>query len=395
MDPRWKKNITENTQHWKIEEAEKFLDFLQERIGKEKTIERLKASSLFSAVRYESFVQRVLFYERYIGREGVNNNLSKSFKGFERGSISRIEAFVHFLEQEFSNKFGELWIRGNMKDNILFASYGNKDEFIKVQNFIHQQFGETFAEELIKKQTLSFIQARRQQLEPVLAFLGNYLDSAGVRRVLIENMSVVVLIQIHKFKPVVEFLEQYIGRGGIALKMQESLSTLRFARPDQLKPVVEFVEQRIGRDLLKQKIIKSLQGFNRVRVEHLKRMEALWGMDTMKKNLENYGLRNPLFHRAVPSSENNPAGEGGSKMDRFVGNMRLLQPYFQDEELVQLAKSNMEFVFETSPEQLNTAITEIQRFFTKEEISLMLTKDFQKFLLLSELVGSFDLDQRQ
>ncbi len=386
MGSHWKKSIVENTQHWEVSEAENFLDFLQERIGEKKTIDRLKAPSLFAVMKYQSFFKYVHLYERYIGEEGVNDNLSKSLKGFDRGSLDRVEKFINFLEEKFPDKFGENWIPDNMEENILFVARGNKKEFSKVQDFMNENFGEVFTDELIKKHPVSFSQARLKQLRPVLNFLKGYLEEEDLQHVLENNISVLIEIQINQFKPAVELLEEYIGKEETVLKIRKSLSTLRLAQRGHLKSVIRFVEKRIGRTDVRAKLIHSIHGFNRISVAHLQSLEEVWERITMENNLRRYGLRHEIFNNKPDSKKTN---QTTNKLNQFNKNMDILEGYFKQEDLAQLAKKDIDSIFEASPNILKTAIETMANIFDYDDVIRMLISDLQKFIFLSEFISSF------
>lgn len=82
MPKNWETKVTRATRYWNEPEMDEFLSFLEERIGREEALKRIRSVSYFKDFRFKSFLERLRLYERYIGREGVNERLRRSFRRF-------------------------------------------------------------------------------------------------------------------------------------------------------------------------------------------------------------------------------------------------------------------------------------------------------------------------
>ena len=94
----WEQKVKHALNGWSVSSAVKLLNFLNERIGKENTLKRIKSLSYFQWMRWESFSRRVLLYEEYIGEAGINFRLLHSLGGFDRGSVDEIRQVIKFIE---------------------------------------------------------------------------------------------------------------------------------------------------------------------------------------------------------------------------------------------------------------------------------------------------------
>ena len=75
MPKNWESKVLSSTNRWSKNDLERFLSFLEERIGKEEALKRIKSVSYFRNFNFKSFLERVNLYEKYIGRDGVNDRL--------------------------------------------------------------------------------------------------------------------------------------------------------------------------------------------------------------------------------------------------------------------------------------------------------------------------------
>ena len=105
MGSEWEDKIKEATKNWTTEDSIAFLNYLSNRIGKTAALNRIKSTSYFRDIlSYRRFIERVEFYEGYIGEEGVTKRLSRSLGGFGRGDIKKIKKVVEFLEEYLGSR---------------------------------------------------------------------------------------------------------------------------------------------------------------------------------------------------------------------------------------------------------------------------------------------------
>ena len=110
----WEKKILKNAKSWDEKESLQFLNFLKDQIGVEDTIKRIKSTSYFSNMRFESFKERVDFFSGYIGEEGVKERLRKSLGGFHKGNIEEMKVVIEFIE----GYIGREEVRERMKQDL-------------------------------------------------------------------------------------------------------------------------------------------------------------------------------------------------------------------------------------------------------------------------------------
>ena len=100
----WVKNIIRDTSYWPDDLARMFLLFLESRIGRESTVQKIIKTSYLYGLNYNSFKKRVDFYDHHIGKDAVNNLLNRSLSGFYNGDIKEvvktIEFFKHILKKQ-------------------------------------------------------------------------------------------------------------------------------------------------------------------------------------------------------------------------------------------------------------------------------------------------------
>lgn len=98
MGNKWPEQIARSVTNWTPEEAKQFLQFLRNRIGEQDTIKRIKPSSYFSYMNYEAFIERVAFYDQYMGEQKMTIRLRKSLRGLDRGKVEEIRQVADFLK---------------------------------------------------------------------------------------------------------------------------------------------------------------------------------------------------------------------------------------------------------------------------------------------------------
>ena len=91
MPKNWETKVVTATKSWNESEMDRFLEFLEKRIGKEEALKRIRSLSYFKEFRFQSFLKRVRLYERYIGRAGVIERMKKDLKGFSDANPDQLE----------------------------------------------------------------------------------------------------------------------------------------------------------------------------------------------------------------------------------------------------------------------------------------------------------------
>ena len=98
-DKKWEEKVNSAFKYWGSEETKKLLKYLDKQIEKKDTLKRLKYPSYFKFSRYEKFKKLILFYESYLGVEGVTQRLRRSMGGFFiRSSLKKLKKVVKFIE---------------------------------------------------------------------------------------------------------------------------------------------------------------------------------------------------------------------------------------------------------------------------------------------------------
>ncbi len=161
MGAQWERRITHATRHWSQKDAEDFLNFLQNRIGVEDTIKRMKSPSYFSIIRYQSFIARVSLYEEYIGESGVTIRLRKSLGGFEQGQVDEIRKVIEYVK----NYIGEENMKELMTRNLRGFSNAKLSELKQVVKFVEIHIGTNLTKEKMKRDLESFTRLTLNQLQ--------------------------------------------------------------------------------------------------------------------------------------------------------------------------------------------------------------------------------------
>ena len=93
----WKEKIALTV--WTRGQAIEFLDFLEGRIGQKNTVQKLIHShSYFHINSYKNFLNRVSFYEAYIGEQAVNKHLNKTLLSFMKGEPKEISLVIKIVK---------------------------------------------------------------------------------------------------------------------------------------------------------------------------------------------------------------------------------------------------------------------------------------------------------
>ncbi len=146
MPKNWETKVVTATRSWNEPEMEAFLSFLEKRIGREEALKRIRSLSYFKDFRFKSFLERIRFYERYIGREGVNERLKRSLGGFHKNSVENIEANIKYIE----SYIGKEEVIKRMKKDLLGFSKLNLNQLKQKE----EKWGEQKMKDMLEKYNL-------------------------------------------------------------------------------------------------------------------------------------------------------------------------------------------------------------------------------------------------
>ena len=95
----WEQEIRRASRHWDRREANYFLDFLLNRVGIEGTIKIIGEIYNIKNIVYKDFMKRVALYGKYMEPTQMTHQLRRSFKGFYKGSTSKIRAVIKYMDE--------------------------------------------------------------------------------------------------------------------------------------------------------------------------------------------------------------------------------------------------------------------------------------------------------
>ena len=98
-DKQWEQRVYSFFKDWELEEAKNFLKYLSDRIGVKDTLKSLNHPRYFAKSGYKKFLELVLFYESYLGKDKVTERLRKSMGGFFiLTSLEKLKKVVKYVE---------------------------------------------------------------------------------------------------------------------------------------------------------------------------------------------------------------------------------------------------------------------------------------------------------
>ena len=313
MGPKWKDRIQKATIYWKSQNARAFLDQLSNRIGTSLTLDRIKTASYLGTIgaNYNGFIERVTFYESYIGEDEVTKRLSQSLSGFERGYIEEIKRVIEFLEEYLGSR--EI-IRDMMLKNLAGFSRLNsgpqsQTNLENIQDVIAYLRSIHIREEQIKSMIVdtfgSFVKATRTKLETKrqsltkeettgIAFTLNEVD-----KMIEENLHGFLSANLAKIKEIVTCLKEFGFKDDqikkMAMRNLQGLSN----DPEVLRDKKEALTKKetIGiaftNDEIDKMIEENLQGFFKADLIEVKKMiEYLQSINFKNDQIKKMAMRN-------------------------------------------------------------------------------------------------------
>ena len=196
MGIRWEERITYFTKKWNREDSEDFLVFLQNRIGTEDTIKRIKSPSYLHTINYKQFRKRVSLYEEYIGEAGVTLRLRRSLGGFDRGKISEIRVVIKYME----DYIGPEATKDRMKENVRGFSQAKLSELKKVMKYVEDYIGPEATKDKIKENLEAFSRAKLSKLQKIVKYVENYIGVEATKEKMKRDLQGFSKLKMSKLK---------------------------------------------------------------------------------------------------------------------------------------------------------------------------------------------------
>ena len=317
----------------KVEEIEEVIKYLTstelgltERDIKESMKKSLRGFAVAKLSELKEMVKYLTGAEIGLSKEDIKESMKKDLYGFARAKRSELEKVVEFLRREEIGLTAEE-IKESMKKSLRGFVMVKLGELKEVVKYLREELGLSTEDikESMKKNLEAFLGTKKMSYTEARAF---------IRQVIFKEQHILTGTKLkewikygktppnfpsdpNKFytnkgwttvqafsrvkqselKQVVKYLRKDIGLTERDIKESMKKDLYGFARVklSELKEVVAFVEKHIGKEVIIEKMKKDLQSFSVVTISSLKAKELEWGSKKMKKNLEVYNLRNPLF----------------------------------------------------------------------------------------------------
>ena len=279
--PVWEEKLTRymDRGHWTELDVRNFILFLVERIGLDGVLKRMKNNvSYFDAIAYLDFKDKVVFYDKLLGEEVVNELLNKSLGGFQKkNNLSELRAITSFIRKyiEVEEEFKEF-----IKKRVIDIARATYSDLIGVEQILFEyDFTRDDIKALMQKSFDGFVRAKPESLHSVAEFLlsgkvridgqwqqvfdwedANFTKSE-VKALIQESFSGFSSVTPETFRSVVEFLisgeikikgqwqpvfdwgDANFTNAEVKVLMQESLKGFARAKPESLRSVAEFFTQ--------------------------------------------------------------------------------------------------------------------------------------------------------
>ena len=435
MGSDWENKIQETTEYWTNADAIAFLEYLFNRIGQRMTLSRIKGTSYFKDMSYSHFLDRVEFYEGYIGEDGVTYRLNRSLSGFHRGDIIEIQRVIEFLEEYLGSR--EILQKMMMKNLNIFSPLSSKEgaqaNLENVKDVIAYLMSINITEEQIKSMITSnfegFVKATRRKLETKRQLLiqeetvGISFTLKEIDKMIVESIQDFLQADLSKVKSMITYLKEIIkdeqlikdmairNLQGLAKSDPETLQDKResltraetigiaFILEEIDKMIVESIQDFLRADLSKVKsmitylkeIIKDEQLIKAMAVRNLQGLargdpETLQNKRASLTRAETIGIAFTLEEidkMIVESIE----GFLQADLSKVKSMITYLKEIIKDEQLIKaMAVRNLKGLAKSDPETLQDRRASLTRAetigiaFTLEEIDKMIVESIQAFL---------------
>ena len=307
MGKDWEDRIQKATEYWVSQKAIDLLGHLSNRIGMSLTLDRMKATSYFETIggNYNDFIERVNFYENYIGKDEVTKRLSQSLGGFERGHIGEIKRVIEFLEGYLGNQkiIKIMMLRSLIGFSRLSGKLGAQTNLENIKDVIAYLRSIDITEEQIKSMIFDnfggFVQATRRRLETkrqsltIEKTIGIAFTSDEINKMIEESLHGFLYTDLEKVKKIVTHLKSMNFKDEQIKEMAIRNLIGMAADPEILQSKKESLmeEETVGITFtsaeINKMIMESIQGFLLADLEKVKQMvaslkEIKFGNDTIK-----------------------------------------------------------------------------------------------------------------
>ena len=360
MGKDWEDRIQKATEYWVSQKAIDLLDHLSNRIGMSLTLDRMKATSYFETIggNYNDFIERVNFYENYIGKDEVTKRLSQSLGGFERGDTTEIERVIEFLEEYLGS---QKIVQDMMLESLGgFSRLSSKDNaqtnLENIKDVIGYLKSIEITEEQIKFRIIEdfagFVKATRRRLETKRQSLTK-VETIGIAFTLDEINQMIT-------KSIIDFL---------------------FAGLLKIKKMVAYLQSiDLEDEQIKEMAIKNLKGLAQGDPEELKsRKESLTQAETI-----GIAFTSAEVNQMIAESIEGVLKTDLGKVKKMVAYLQSID--FDDKQIKEMATKNFQGLGRGDPEILQSkkeSLTQAETIgiaFTSDEINQMITKSLEGFL---------------
>ena len=183
----WEDQMSNHTKAWRTNETINFLKYLEDRIGKKALLGRIKAFDFLTEMSFYGFLAHIDFYERFLDKKEVTNQLKKSLIGFQSGDLEEMERAVKYIE----HLVGREVLVSMMKKDISSFPKTDVNTLENVFKNVSSIVGRKQAEILIKENLSSFIELDEEKMENIIevvqdraayALLGKEVDKDKRKR---------------------------------------------------------------------------------------------------------------------------------------------------------------------------------------------------------------------
>ena len=253
--------------YWSYEDTMNLMLFLRERIGVEKTIERLRSLSLLTRTNLEQFKRRLFFFEKYIGESEVNKRLRNTLRHFTRGDVQQMEAAAQFLQRYI----GDQQTVQVMTQNISVFFKLNVEEFQFVAAVLEEYLGKDKTVQLIINQFSDFSVIRLETLQQIIKALQRFLDEQEIARLIQKHLKLFSALNHEKFSQTLSILETILNISQIKIIVEESSMDFVHSTPGHLQQTISFLKEELWtEEEIGVFIVQHLQIFFNIQPYHLR-----------------------------------------------------------------------------------------------------------------------------
>ena len=390
--PQLPSDFNKRINSWNSYEARKFLDILSEKIGSDQIVSFLqKRSSFFINISFEDFIERLNFYEQYIGKEFFDKQLavpSHWLSIFNRNSLKKTQKVIEVMEEVFGK---EQTLR-ILRNDIRFAINNVSSEIRPVYEFMGKLFGEEFTKNLMENHGYSFSRLRKNRIEAVLKILMNDigLDKEDIKELSLTYLFELAEVQPGHLKSLMKVLVPYMGVEKVRSIIRHSFTVVYGIYKKDIESIVKFLEKYLEKEEIIKKLESSVSGLRYIDRATLEALEKEWGEDKMRENLTKYGLRNPVFQKKASTNKEQEPLPTPTRLDSLGLHVDFLDEYLNHGEWGVWMRQHIDIAYNQSiMQKLEQAVTEMKDILTQDEIKEMIMTDYKKFIAWTEAFFKF------